>query len=104
AWLITTEAVLCPTPGKASRPSKVLGNSPPCFSSRIRERFHILRLLVGDKPTFRMTDSIRSGVSFAMAAGVSAISKRVGVELFTDLSVVCAESKTAMHKVYGLVW
>ena len=35
AWVITTLAVLWPTPGRASSSSNVRGTSPPCCATRI---------------------------------------------------------------------
>ena len=44
---------------------------------------------------------ISSIVNFTISYGLSALEKRIGVILFTPLSVLCAESSTATNSVYG---
>jgi ribosomal protein L24 len=97
--VITTEAVLCPTPGKASSSSNVRGNLPPCCSTRMRERFQMFLAFIGASPTVRMIFRISGMPSLTMASGVGARLNNSGVTLFTDLSVVCAGISTARQSV-----
>src|SRR5947209_7218512 len=101
AWLSTTEAVLWPTPGSASRASSVRGTSPPCSAARIAERRLRFFALVSARPMRRISRLISSTGRAARAAGVGARAKRAGVTSLTSLSVVWAESTTATSSVNG---
>ena len=51
---ITTEAVLCPTPGNLSKASMSCGTLPPCSSIKIFDNSEIALDFLGDKPHGRM--------------------------------------------------
>ena len=51
---MTTEAVLCPTPGSSSKAENEAGTFPWCFSIRIFERFQIAFPLVLLSPQGRI--------------------------------------------------
>ena len=96
---MTTEAVLCPTPGNASSSSNVRGTWPPWRSTSRRDSSRIAAALRGASPHGRTIASICATGSAAIAAGVAAAAKSAGVTWLTRLSVHCAESTTATSSV-----
>ena len=96
---MTTLAVLWPTPGNSSRPSKVSGTSPRCLSTMIRESSEIARAFCGESPQGRMIRWMSATGTRIIAAGVSARAKSAGVVWFTRLSVHRAERTTATRSV-----
>ncbi len=99
AWLKTTPAVLCPTPGSASSSSKLRGTSPPWRSSNSFDRPWIAFDLAGDRPQGLMISRISSGVSSTICSGVRARRNNSGVIWLTLTSVHCADSNTAINSV-----
>ena len=100
---MTTEAVLWPTPGRASRAVKSAGTSPPCFSTRMELSFEMAADFVGESPQGRMMAKISSTGMWRIFSAVSARAKRAGVTWLTRRSVHCAERSTATSKVKGLL-
>merc|ERR1712078_890879 len=78
AWLITTLAVLCPTPDSFSRSSKVPGTSPPCSRTRASLRLARYFAFEGANPISRMSSRMRPSPSAAMAAGVGPAANSAG--------------------------
>ena len=101
AWLMTTEAVLCPTPGIASRSVKLSGTWPSCNSMIISERPLSALDFMGTKPQGRMIAAMSSMLMAAIACGVGASAKRIGVMVFTRASVHWADKTTATNRVNG---
>lgn len=99
AWVSTTEAVLWPTPGRASSSSSVLGTFPLWWAIRSLESCTIAFAFVGPSPHVLMMCSTFFGVSCAIFCGVSASAKRAGVTRLTRASVHCAERRTAIRRV-----
>src|SRR5690349_18519534 len=104
AWDITTLAVLCPTPGRASRSSNVRGTRPPWRSTRSSDSPWSAFDFAGDSPQGLITSRMAGAPSFAISAGVLARANSFGVVKLTRLSVHCAESRTATSSVYGSRW
>lgn len=104
AWMRTTEAVLCPTPGRASRSCKVLGTWELCCETRILERLEMAEALRLERPQGLMIFCMTSMGRVAMDWGVSARAKRWGVTWLTRLSVHWAERRTEMRRVNGSLW
>ena len=104
ACAITTEAVLCPTPGNSSSSSKVRGTTPPCLAMSILPRPTSALDFWGARPSWRISVSTRASVILAILAGVPASAKSAGVISLTFLSVHCAESTTATRSVKASVW
>ncbi len=104
AWLMTTEAVLCPTPGSASSSGKVEGTCPPCRSSNRRESSASDRLFPGASPHCRISSRMALSPSAAIFAGSGATRKSAGVTSLTFLSVHCALSTTATSRVKASEW
>ncbi len=98
---ITTEAVLCPTPGSDSNSSKVCGTRLSKRSTRIWDIARMCLDLAGDKPQGFMIARISATDNRAIFWGVSALAKSAGVTLFTILSVDWPESMTATSRVNG---
>ena len=98
-WLITTDAVLCPTPGKASKASKLSGTLPSYLSHKILLSSAIALDFLGDKPQGLMIFLITSGSTKDISKGLSAKENSSGVTLFTLISVHCADNKTAINNV-----
>lgn len=104
ACVISTDAVLCPTPGNASSASRSAGTTPPWRSTTSAAIARRCFAFVGASPTSRMSAWISATSSAAIAAGVDARAKSAGVTWFTFLSVVCADSITAHKNVNGSRW
>ena len=100
---ITTLAVLCPTPGKASKSSKDSGTWPLCLSRIIWLKSKMALLLNGDNPQGFIISRISSMVNFTISEGLLAFANKEGVIKFTRLSVHWALNKTAINKVYASV-
>ena len=98
-WLMTTDAVLWPTPGIASSSAKVRGTAPPWRSMISSERRRIALAFCGDSPHGRMMAWIFATGTCRMSAGLSAIAQSCGVTRLTRLSVHWAESNTATSSV-----
>ena len=96
-----TLAVFLPTPGRASKASRFCGTTPPCFSSRRRQVSWMCLPLELNKPMCWIKGLTRSSPRSNRACGVLAILKSLRVPLFTDTSVACADSKTAMSNSKG---
>jgi hypothetical protein len=79
AWDITTLAVLCPTPGRASSSSKLFGTWPPCRSTMSRESAWMFFDFAGESPQGRMMLRICGTVSRVIAAGSPASANSFGV-------------------------
>ena len=58
---------------------------------------------MGDKPHGLIISLISSTDNFIISNGLFAFAKSAGVIKFTRTSVHCAESKTAINKVYASV-
>ena len=104
ACAITTEAVLWPTPGRASNAPKSAGTTPPCRSSTRRDKLDKARAFCGANPNGRMIPRMTSTGSAASDPGSGASAKRRGVTWLTLASVHCAESTTATSKVKASPW
>ncbi len=98
-WDMTTDAVLCPTPGNLSSASKDSGTIPLCSLIKIWLSPWMAFDFAGDKPQGLMISLISSTVNNTMSWGVSALAKSSGVILLTLSSVHWAESRTAINSV-----
>ncbi len=101
AWVITTLAVLWPTPGSASSAAKSAGTSPPCSRTSCPARPFRLRAFWGASPQVRMRFWISATGRGAIASGVAARANSAGVTRFTRSSVHWADSTTATSRVKG---
>src|SRR6266545_1272194 len=104
ACAMTTLAVLCPTPGRASSSSNVRGTSPPWRSTRISDSRWMFFDLAGASPHGRMIRSMSRGRRLAIAAGVDARANRSGAVRLTRTSVHCAERTTDTRSVNASSW
>ena len=100
---MTTPAVLCPTPGRASKASKFAGTLPSCRSSKSSARRFTFFALLLARPQVLMHSRMSATDRRAIFCGVGPISKSAGVTKFTRLSVHCAERRTATSRVKGSV-
>ena len=97
----TTFAVLRPTPGSASKASRVLGTSPPCC---VTNAWHVAMMffaLLLNRPMVLMKGVRPATPNASMAAGVWAARNSAGVALLTPLSVACADRITAINSSNG---
>ena len=102
--LSTTLAVLRPTPGRASKASRVRGTSPPYASTKILQVSNKCRALLRYSPMVLICDSKPSSPKASMRWGVGATTNKRRVALFTPTSVACADSKTAANNSNTLVY
>ena len=99
ACAITTDAVLCPTPGNSSSAPKSAGTCPPCFSTSNRDNPAIATDFCGDNPHGLINSRISSTGTAIIASGVAARANNPGVTKFTRASVHCADNSTATSNV-----
>ena len=95
ACVITTLAVLWPTPGSSSSASMSAGTSPPCLLTSKRLVVAIALALPGARPQVRIYGRIWRLVSLAIACAVGARANSAGVTRLTRASVHCADRITA---------
>ena len=85
AWLMITLAVLCPTPGKASRSAKLSGTCPACRSTSSRAIWDRACAFRGASPIGRMIDWMRATGSAGQRPRVGCQGKQLGRDLIDFL-------------------
>ena len=89
AWAMTTDAVLCPTPGSRSIASKEAGTCPSCSSSNMEESFLTALLFRGASPCNSQTvPGEAAGAEGAEAAGEAAAGMEAGGGFALELCVL----------------
>ena len=102
ATLMTTLAVLRPTPGSLWSASKSSGTSPPNSVQSIWQVARMFFALLRKSPQSRISFSSAGSPIATMSSGDLTLAKRRFVVTLTRLSVHCAERMTAIRSSNGL--